>query len=76
MPDASSDGALLWFPCPRCHTPLRAADTPAGRTLRCPACRGRVTVPDRPPDPPDDEDGPEAELVATVRSGPPPRPSA
>jgi DNA-directed RNA polymerase subunit RPC12/RpoP len=38
---------IRWL-CPHCGAQLRVPEGQAGRTGRCPRCRGRVTVPPRP----------------------------
>jgi DNA-directed RNA polymerase subunit RPC12/RpoP len=39
---------VIHFPCRHCGAQLRVPEEQAGRTGRCPRCRGKVTVPPRP----------------------------
>jgi ribosomal protein S27E len=39
------DGMTIRVKCPGCQQTLKATERHAGRTMRCPACRGSVTIP-------------------------------
>lgn len=37
---------IIEFPCPFCHTTVKAPDQAAGKAARCPECRKKCVVPD------------------------------
>lgn len=51
MPTA--EHTVIPFACPACHLTGKAARRFAGRSVRCPRCAERVTVPPELADPPD-----------------------